>query len=238
MDPLARYELIDQEDFKVSPLSNDLMNTSSGISFPCQIDFECFADKPTQGFLDELSLSNHSSATSLFNNSGRPPVLYSTSSPQNYNSSLPPSRNFGTEFSFPPKDPQIAVDRQDGYRIAALSVPFPGPEDPKKKLQSKSGILTSECIEIMKKSRQLNEMEGGSKQVRSAFNFNPIKKRKVRSNPREWRILYHSLTKEQCIEYLKYHRWKEPVTNAPKGTGCRVSQCAIHAGCNHLLKMR
>ena len=65
-----------------------------------------------------------------------------------------------------------------------------------------------------------------------------LKKRKVRSNPREWRILYHNLTKDQCIQYLKYHRWKEPVTNAPKGTGCRVSQCAIHSGCNHLLKMR
>ena len=236
MDPLARYELIDQEDFKVSPSSNDLMNTSSGISFPCPIDFECFADKPTQGLMDELSLST-SSPSSLFLAGGRPPALYSTSSSPNYVAALPLSHNFDTGFAFPLKEPQTTFDAQDSERTASR-FSYSGTEDPKKKLQTKSAILTSECIEIMKKSRQLNEMEGGPKQVRSAFNFNPMKKRKVRSNPREWRILYHNLTKDQCIEYLKYHRWKEPVTNAPKGTGCRVSQCAIHAGCNHLLKMR
>lgn len=64
------------------------------------------------------------------------------------------------------------------------------------------------------------------------------KKRKVRSNPREWRVVQENISREECLAYLKHHRWKEPVTNAPKGSGCRVSQCAIHDGCQHLYKMR
>ena len=110
----------------------------------------------------------------------------------------------------------------------------------RRKQLSKVGVMANECIELVKRNRLQNEMEFRSdpSSLCSTFNVIPIKKRRVRSNPREWRILYHSLTKDQCIEYFKYHRWKEPVTNAPKGTGCRVSQCAIHAGCNHLLKMR
>ena len=113
------------------------------------------------------------------------------------------------------------------------------PEDGKKQ-PSKVGILANECIELVKRNRLQNEMECRADPNASYTTFTvlPVKKRKVRSNPREWRILYHNLTKDQCIQYLKYHRWKEPVTNAPKGTGCRVSQCAIHSGCNHLLKMR
>lgn len=55
---------------------------------------------------------------------------------------------------------------------------------------------------------------------------------------RQWRIVLEGLSKDNCLEYLKCHRWKMPVANAPKGAGCRVSQCALHVDCKHLLKMR
>lgn len=62
--------------------------------------------------------------------------------------------------------------------------------------------------------------------------------KKQRSSPRVWSIVAEGLTKSACLEFLKCHRWKEPITNAPKGAGCKVSQCALHTGCQHLLKMR
>ena len=62
--------------------------------------------------------------------------------------------------------------------------------------------------------------------------------RKMRSTPRVWRTIGEQFSRKECIEYLRFHRWKEPVTNAPRGSGCRVSQCALHVGCTHLLKMR
>jgi hypothetical protein len=80
--------------------------------------------------------------------------------------------------------------------------------------------------------------------VKPSFNSYPqcfleqMRRRKIRSNPRDWQVLYSNISKDECMQILKDHRWKEPITNAPKGTGCRVSQCAVHAGCSHLLKMR
>ena len=230
MDSFTRYELIDQEDFNVSPSIKDFLNTSSGISFPYQIDFDCFSDKASQGLQEDVSLPS----THTMTNGEKPPHLFSMApSPTSF---LPHRLTSG--YQFPRKEPVTVVETSIDPP-AAKSIPTVySLEDMRRKSSIKSVILTSECIEIMKRSRQLNEMEGGPKQMHSAFQFNPIKKRKVRSNPREWRIMHHNLTKDQCIQYLKYHRWKEPVTNAPKGTGCRVSQCAIHSGCNHLLKMR
>jgi hypothetical protein len=114
--------------------------------------------------------------------------------------------------------------------------------DEKKKPGSKAAILSASCQEIMKKYRYLQET-GANAPTTSEFaprtiSFEQVKKRKVRSNPRDWHVLYSNITKDECMQCLRYHRWKEPVTNAPRGTGCRVSQCAIHTECNHLLKMR
>ena len=73
-------------------------------------------------------------------------------------------------------------------------------EDRRKQL-SKVGAMANECIELVKRNRIQNEMESRSdpNSLCVTFNVIPIKKRKVRSNPREWRILYHNLTRDQCI---------------------------------------
>jgi hypothetical protein len=127
----------------------------------------------------------------------------------------------------------------------------------RRKKASRNNSLSEECLEIVKKYKKPNEEITTAEVSSSSFiPENPVEisipqaivsavsgydepnKKKLRSNPREWKVIRNDLTKEECIEFLKYHRWKEPVTNAPKGTGCRVSQCAIHSGCPHLLKMR
>lgn len=94
--------------------------------------------------------------------------------------------------------------------------------------------LSEECLQIIKKYKK-NDLSVSP----TPLNMQDLEaRRSARSNPREWRILQHNLTKDEALEVLKYHRWKEPVTNAPKGAGCRVSQCGLHSGCQHLLKMR
>jgi hypothetical protein len=62
--------------------------------------------------------------------------------------------------------------------------------------------------------------------------------KKLRSTLRVWRIIGDSYSRLECVEKMRFHRWKEPVTNSPRGSGCRVSQCVLHNECTHLIKMR
>lgn len=109
--------------------------------------------------------------------------------------------------------------------------------------------LSEDCMQLIKRYRSdsnLQSMESsavlakGNEDESSPENeIDSLSQgRKVRSNPRQWRVFKQDITREEAMELLRYHRWKEPVTNTPKGSGCRVSQCAIHAGCKHLYKMR
>ena len=114
-----------------------------------------------------------------------------------------------------------------------------------KKRKVNRSPLSAECMEILKKYKKAGICVPNKSDLPPDLEFALMEnyellstRRKLRCLPREWKVIAENLSKEECIQYLKYHRWKEPVTNAPKGSGCRVSQCAIHNGCNHLLKMR
>ena len=114
-----------------------------------------------------------------------------------------------------------------------------------KKRKVNRSQLSTDCLEILKKYKKAGICVPNKSDIPADLelalmeNYELLStRRKLRCLPREWKVIAENLSKEECIQYLKYHRWKEPVTNAPKGSGCRVSQCAIHSGCNHLLKMR
>lgn len=114
-----------------------------------------------------------------------------------------------------------------------------------KKRKTNRSQLSSDCLEILKKYKKSGLCVPNRCDINPELELSLLEnyellaaKRKWRCQPRKWKVIAENLLKEECVQYLKYHRWKEPVTNAPKGSGCRVSQCAIHSGCNHLLKMR
>ena len=116
---------------------------------------------------------------------------------------------------------------------------------PTKKRKVNRSQLSTDCLEILKKYKKSGICIPDKSHIPPDLelalmeNYELLSsRRKLRCLPREWKVIAENLSKEECVQYLKYHRWKEPVTNAPKGSGCRVSQCAIHTGCNHLLKMR
>ena len=114
-----------------------------------------------------------------------------------------------------------------------------------KKRKSNRSQLSSDCLEILKKYKKSGIFVPSRCDISPELELSLLEnyellaaKRKWRCQPRKWKVIADNLSKEECVQYLKYHRWKEPVTNAPKGSGCRVSQCAIHSECSHLLKMR
>ena len=111
----------------------------------------------------------------------------------------------------PPPESEILMNEQDGNPIGAKKRAL---DDILANFSKHSADVSLDSLQAQKASR------------------------KIRSTPRVWRTIGEHFTRKECIEFLRFHRWKEPVTNSPRGSGCRVSQCALHVGCTHLLKMR
>ena len=124
-----------------------------------------------------------------------------------------------------------AITDDSGEKGFTLSLPGENAVDPISDMGNNAGIKKRALDDI------LASFSNHSAEV-AQIPLQILKAKKNRSTPRVWRVIGEHFTRKECIERLRFHRWKEPVTNSPRGSGCRVSQCALHVGCTHLLKMR